>query len=299
MQDFIKKKCSKNPTIMKMFMRFHEQGDKICEYSINTIYTIIIKNKKYLSNCGISYNQIKNLKTLIKTLELLLNTTIDNLAPIQRKDLIKELNKDGISAEFNDLDVQVEINTYEFMKKYGSKEWCTVKSENMFKHYQGKDRVFFVVFKFNEKGILKDTQCITVTNKNVLYAAADKNDENLIDKEFYIKSKNIYVKQRVDTYDEFAKSKKQFFIMSIIWSVIFSVVFTLGKEWKEVPIFLVAAVLFSAIYSFINVAMATIFKAALNDLFHEFQDIKYINFYMNLLSTVFICGLLLIAFVLG
>lgn len=175
---------------MKMFLKFHNQGDVFDEVELLNVYETITKNKIKLSRCGINFLQIPSFNDLISTLEL----TVQYKFEINKSKnwLIYNLKKDNIDFYIDGDDIQFYINSYEHMKKYGSKKWCITQSLKYFLSYKNNKNIFCIIYKFkNEKN--HETYGLTLNPNNNLVDAFNSQNKSVKSEIFFIKKENIKI----------------------------------------------------------------------------------------------------------
>lgn len=293
MKSFIQDTCLKTPTIMKMFLRFYDNGDDIDQNLIVSLNNIILNNKSKLARVGINYAQIKNLDNLIESIELLLKIKVDIRKSKQK--IIKELKDDGIEFNINSSDIQFEVTSYEMMKKYGSNTWCIVHNIRYFNHYKGKDRKIFIIFKF-ENDLLQDTLGITVKSDSTIYSACNNRNQHIAPENYSLNIKKISKykvpfndKKNHVRDDKINKESETFdFIYYLLFSMPWTIEFYLSVRVSdtETPIIIaiMASFFMGIIFSFFTVRIASFLYEIIT--FYDSNGWGYLKFRMIIYSYI-------------
>lgn len=172
-----------HPTIQRMFLRFYEK-EKFTKKTTLEAVNCLIQNKKELAPYGINYSQVKNLDTLINFINKILNKRLKNEKGKTKEEIIKELQEDNMKFYEKENIIEFEVETFEQMKRYGSKNWCVSQNIKWFKEYKNIDNRFILALKF-EDGVLKNLDGLTITKNNKIYRVYNKKNEKITDYKYY------------------------------------------------------------------------------------------------------------------
>lgn len=192
----IKNICSKNPSLMKMFLRFYKNGDIFDIFLVKDATKLFNDNKTKLSDFGVNYDKIKNINSFLKFLNLTLKSNLENRKNRTKESLLLNLKKDKIDYRIYNNEIQFEIDNFENMKDYGSKKWCISKDYKFFLKYKNENNKFLLLIKFNNNKI-DDIVGLTLNENNII-SAFNNDNKDVSYKEYYIDKYNITTTARYE-----------------------------------------------------------------------------------------------------
>lgn len=285
MNSIIKSTCQKHPSIMKMFLKFYNQNDSFDEIMFHNVYSCILKNKIKLSNCGINYAQIKTFKDLLVVLESLVDIKFNFNIMKTKNELVEDLKNDNITIYSHEREIQIDIDDYILMSKYGSKDWCISKSENYFNKYRKKGN-FIIVFKFNQQNQIIDKQCLTIKRNKKIYAAYDIDNFEVSNDYFYLIKYNMTINKHTLVEPKFNDPNHQVLLFTLLWGLSFIVFYYNNPPegyhniFEKIFFILIMSAL-SLAYGGINLVLHNIMSFLIKAFF---VYSKYINFSVLTLS---------------
>jgi hypothetical protein len=232
--DEINKLFNKNPSILRLVTKYHED---VPDYKILHASFIIKDNKQKLNNLKLVYSQYKSFDDVYNALLSIEDKTKDYFSYYSKKELIDKLTYSNIPYIDCDEDILiVEIDSHKKMKEYGSHQWCIYQDKKFFKTYtkNGKNKQY-ILFNFRQKNNsqFKIGFTVEVKKKGMMVSAISDNENEYFNLNYKAVNELIPKNNTLNLFNIHPKpvktTRSEQFALSVMVCAIFTLVLLVGS----------------------------------------------------------------------